>query len=314
MAVTDILGRSDLGDILVPEKDRNEILQGMVGASAILQLAQRVPMSTKVERQPVLSVLPDAYWVTGDTGLKQTTKQEWDNKTMTAEELAVIVPVPEALLADSIIDVFGQIRPRLIEAFGKKLDEACLFGAGGAPATITDEAIVPNSPSIVRGALGDLSQDVGDEGGLMSLVEDNGFAVNGFAARTRIKSALRGLRNADGDLLYQASLQAGTPSQFYGEPIVYPVSNGVFNEQGIDLIAGDWSKAVVGVRQDITFKVFTEGVISDSSGNVVLNLMQQDSVALRVVARYAFAVANPVSAMNDGTGYPFAVLESESAS
>jgi hypothetical protein len=66
-----------------------------------------------------------------------------------------------------------------------------------------------------------------------------------------------------------------------------------------ELIAGDRSMAILGVRSDISFKIFTEGVISDDSGNVVLNLMQQDAVAMRVVARFGFAVAAPAT-LNDG--------------
>lgn len=317
MAVNNLLSRAEAGDF-IPVAESNQIIQGMIGSSAVLQLAQRVPMSTKQEKTKVLSALPDAYWVDGDTGLKQTTKMDWDNKTITAEELAVIVPVPEAVLADSAIDLFAQIRPRLVEAFGKKLDEACLFGVD-APASFTD-AIVPDAiaagNSIGRGDLGDLGQDVGDAGGLLALIEEDGYVATGYAARTSIRAALRGMRNANGDPAFIQSLQAGTPDQFYANPITYPVSNGTFNAQGVDLIAGDWSKAVVGVRQDITFKLFTEGVISDGSGNVVLNLMQQDSVALRVVARYGFAVSTPISAQNIDatTPYPFSVLESESAS
>ena len=49
---------------------------------------------------PVLSALPVAYWVTGDTGMKQTTTAAWQSKTITVDELAVIVPVPENVLDD----------------------------------------------------------------------------------------------------------------------------------------------------------------------------------------------------------------------
>ncbi|NLV74050.1 MAG: hypothetical protein GXY52_05140, partial [Chloroflexi bacterium] len=40
--------------------------------------------------------LPTAYFVDGETGLKQTTKVEWANVMLSAEELAVIVPVPQS--------------------------------------------------------------------------------------------------------------------------------------------------------------------------------------------------------------------------
>jgi HK97 family phage major capsid protein len=318
MAVNDIITRSDTGEgsgTLIPEAERKEILKGLPAASAVLQLARKVNMSTKVERQPVLSALPAAYWVTGDTGLKQTTKAEWENKTLTAEEIAVIIPVPEALIADAGYDIFGELRPLIIEAIGIKLDEATLFGTD-APAGFT-EAIVPDAISagntVDLGSGVDVAADISE---VMSAVEEDGFMVNGFAARTRMKGRLRGLRDANEGLLFQPSLQAGTPGTLYGENIAYSDANGAWNAEFVDLIAGDWSKAVVGVRQDITFKLFTEGVISDGSGNVVLNLMQQDSVALRVVARYGFAVANPINRLHEveASRYPFAVLETTEGS
>ena len=77
-----------------------------------------------------------------------------------------------------------------------------------------------------------------------------------------------------------------------------------------ELIAGDRNAAILGVRQDFTFDIFTEGVISDGSGNVVLNLMQQDAAAMRAVGRFAFAVANPINAEGVAAAnrLPFAVL------
>ena len=43
---------------------------------------------------------------------------------MTAAELAVIVPVPEAVLADSSFDIMGEVQPRVREAMGAKIDNA----------------------------------------------------------------------------------------------------------------------------------------------------------------------------------------------
>jgi hypothetical protein len=69
------------------------------------------------------------------------------------------------------------------------------------------------------------------------------------------------------------------------------------------------------MRQDITWKVFTEGVISDGDGKVVLNLMQQDSVALRVTMRLAYATSNPVTALNASsvTRFPFGAVQASTA-
>lgn len=312
MAVDDLTERSDV-DALIPEKDRKEIITNLPAASAALTLMKRVTMSTKKERQPVLSALPTAYWVEGDTGLKQTTKAEWENKYLEAEELAVLVPIPDAVRDDAEFDVWEELKPSIVEALGAKIDEATIFDVDTPPsfpdAVITGATKAGNT--VTREDLGDLAADVGEEDGVMNVVEEDGFAVTGFAARTRLKARLRGLRDANGALLFQPSLQAGTPATLYDEPIVYPDGNGAWEDRGVELIAGDWSKAVIGIRQDITYRVFDSGVISDEDGKVILNLMQQDSSVLRVVMRVGFVVANPINRRRqvEEDRYPFAILQ-----
>ena len=51
-------------------------------------------------------------------------------------------------------------------------------------------------------------------------------------------------------------------------------------------------------------------MISDDAGVTILNLMQQDSAALRMVLRVAYVTANPISRLApvEASRYPFAVL------
>ena len=65
------------------------------------------------------------------------------------------------------------------------------------------------------------------------------------------------------------------------------------------------------IRQDLTMRLFTEGIIQDpATGNTMFNLMQQDMVALRVTMRLGYQVPNPIACANedDATRYPFSVL------
>ena len=76
------------------------------------------------------------------------------------------------------------------------------------------------------------------------------------------------------------------------------------------LITGKMDEAKYAIRSDMSWKLFTEGVISDDQGRVILNLMQQDSKAMRVVMRLGWAIPNPIHKLRAGRqGYPFAVLE-----
>ena len=65
---------------------------------------------------------------------RQTSSMAWEKKRLYAEELAVIIPIPEAVLDDTNYDIWGEVKPRIVEAMGRRIDEAVLFGTG-APST-----------------------------------------------------------------------------------------------------------------------------------------------------------------------------------
>lgn len=302
-----VIERGDNGDPLVPEPMVAEVIKEAAKSSAILSRSRTVRMSSKTNRQPVLSVLPQAYWVNGDTGLKQTSKAEWENVILTAEELAVIIPVPEAYIADSGVPIWDEVRPLLGQAIGAKIDAACIFG-DDAPATFETSvfSLAEDAGNVVVAGTGDdLAVDVAALGEMLA---EQGYSLNGFMSKPGFQWRLRGQRTADGHPIYNET------DGLYGRAL-NEVDTGAWDANEALLIGGDFYKSIVGIRQDVTFKVFTEGVISDSAGNVVLNLMQQDSVALRVVARYAFATAKPVTTLEAvaANRAPFAILAPGSA-
>ncbi|GAA2108152.1 phage major capsid protein [Streptomyces synnematoformans] len=313
MPYNTLISRDPSNDPLVPTPVSAEIIQQMPEQSAILQLARRVPLSTKTQRQPVLDVLPLAYFVGGDTGLKQTSTQDWKNVDLIVEEIAAIVPIPEAYLDDAQMPIWEQVRPRLVEALGAKLDGAAMFATDKPstwPTGIYQSAVAAGNV-VVAGAGDDFAQDVT---AVAEMVTQDGFSVDGFASRPGLNWKLVGMRSTDGTPIYQPNLQGRPGGNLYGYPLA-EIKNGSWDLSEAELLMGDWSKAIVGMRQDITFKLFTEGVISDDSGNVVLNLMQQDSVALRVVMRVAFATANPATRLNtnSATRSPFGVVQAATA-
>lgn len=99
-------------EALIQEQLINTIQQDAPKQSVFMGLARKLPnMTSKQTRMPVLDMLPMAYWVNGDNGFKQTSEQAWDNVYLTAEELAVIVPIPEAVVDDASFDILGEILP-----------------------------------------------------------------------------------------------------------------------------------------------------------------------------------------------------------
>lgn len=303
--------RADIG-ALIPEDVSREIIQGVPENSAVMRLARRLPNMSRAQRRlPILSTLLTAYFVTGDTGLKQTTEAAWGNKYIDAEELAVIVPIPQAVLDDSDYDLWAEIRPRISEAMGIAFDQAVLYGTN-APAAWPDDIVAgatAASNTVTLGALGDLYDDIMGENGVIAKPELDGFAVNGHVAHMSMRGKLRGLRDLQGQPLFVRTMQAATMYELDGAPMIFP-ANGAIDDSEALMISGDWTQLVYAMRQDITFSIADTGVIQDASNAIVYNLFQQDMVALRAVMRVGWQLPNPINRFNpvEANRYPFGIL------
>ena len=143
------------------------------------------------------------------------------------------------------------------------------------------------------------------EGGLISKVELDGFNPNGVMAAIQMRGKLRGLVDTTGQPIFKSDMQGNTRYGLDGMDMYFPM-NGAFDPNQAQMIVGDWSQLVYAIRQDMTFKIFTEGVIQDpNSKEIVYNLMQNDMVALRAVMRLGWEIANPVNAFNEDITNPF---------
>lgn len=298
---------------LIPTQESNEIIQGVVTQSAVLQRGRRLAnMTSRQYKMPVLDMLPIAYFVNGDTGQKQTTKQAWDKKFITAEEIAVIVPIPEAVLDDSEYDIWGEVRPRIVEAFGKVIDGAILFDVNkpdswrdGVVATATKAGSV-----VTLGSSDNLYDKIMGEDGVIAKVEGSGYFVNGHMADISMRAKLRGLKDANENPIFKSDMQSGTNYTLDGSPMNFP-NNGSFDKSKALMISGDFSQLTYAIRQDITFKLFTEGVVQNTDGSIAYNLMQNDMVALRAVMRLGWEIPNPINSVQKDKAKrcPFSLLK-----
>lgn len=319
MTYTAMVDRVEAGP-LIPEDAAREIIKEATEKSYALSAFKRKQMSRKQQRLPVFDRKPVAYFVNGDTGLKQSSDVRWDNIYLNAEELAVIVPVPDLLVEDSAFDIWGELRPEVTEAIAAKVDEAIFFGVDRPtlwPPGILQGATAASMTYTVGASTVDVFEDINRT---MSLLENTGYDVQSFYAASRIRGVLRGVRDSSKGFLYPATGPANTGAQnagWKGEVWNTPVFTSKMGFAGFNATTGnplmfalDTDNFIVSVRDDINMKVFTEGVISNDSGVVILNLMQQDAKALRVTFRLAWAAANPVTRLqpNRALRYPAAVL------
>jgi len=288
---------------LIPEQVMDEIFKEAQKYSKVLQLFRRLPnMSSDKMRLKVVDSLPITYWVneSSNNGRKQNTKMAWENVYLTAEELAVIVPIKDNVLDDADVDIWEQVKPELVKAIGKKIDQAVLFGVD-AP-TSFGNGIVPDIIAKAKSVTetNNLYKDIND---VMTLVEEGGHEVTGLLGGVGLKGKFRMMTDTTGQPLNTTEI--GSLNRAF-------VDNGAWDKTKATLIAGDFNEAVYSIRKDVTFDVFREGVIQNADGSIAYNLMQEDMSAIRVTFRFGTAIPNPVTSLDGSeTRYPFAALVPE---
>ncbi|MEU9310869.1 phage major capsid protein [Streptomyces sp. NPDC048256] len=315
MAYNNVTSRTDAA-ALIPEEVSNEMLGKATEQSAALSLFRRVPVGRNQVRFPVLSALPVAYFVGGDTGLKQTTEIAWANKFLNIEEIATIMPVPDNVLADVDANIWDEAMPLLTEAFGRTLDAAIFFGTNAPsswPADVTTAATAAGN-DVTEAATAAQGGFFGDLDNLYEKVEADGYEIDGWVASTAAKSKLRKARDTQGRKLDETRV-SGDLQTLDGLPVAYAMK-GLFPAGGgagtnIRLFGGDFSRFVLGVRQDITMKILDQAVIQDNTGAIMFNLAQQDMTAVRLTFRVGWQVSNPINneQATEASRYPAGVLK-----
>jgi HK97 family phage major capsid protein len=311
---------------LIPIERSREILSAAIEQSVVLQFAKKEDMGTQLKDMAALAFKPSAYFVNGDAGLKQTTYAAWKNVRLIAEEIAALIVVPNNVLNDSSVKIWDKMKPEMAEAIGRALDAAVLFGTGKPsswPAALGPQAITASN-TVTHGAS---AIDVGDDvNNVLAAVAADGFMPSGIVMAPQLRYTFQGLRDSQKGLIFQPNDPGVSNSMFgssvnarrgtlWGMPAMTTLS-GVFGDEdtasanAVELFAVDWSQVIIGVRQDITLDFSNSASISDASGAIQLNAFQQDSTIGRVVARFAYAVPNPVTRMNatEATRWPCAVM------
>jgi len=259
-------------------------------------------MSSTESKVKVLDQMIVAGHVNGDTGLKSISNAKWKNKYLTAEEIAVIVPIPDNVVDDAEYDLWGLIQEQVPTAFGRVIDGSIFFGIdkpASHPACLLDQAKNYGKEITLDANNADLYDKLLGVDGAWDSVEKDGYEVTGVLSSVRAKAMLRGLKDTTGQPLFLSSMNAGVASySVFGTPLTF-ATNGVWDDTKALMLGGDFSQMVYSIRSDIKMKLFDSGIITDNNNNIIYNLMQQDMKAIRFTFRYAWQVPNPMTLLND---------------
>lgn len=275
--------------------------------SVVLQNARRVPMPAHATKFPVLQETVKAHFLNPDgdeknldISRKPISKIRMGGKVITAEEIAVIVPISDAVRDDSLYDLDDVVFSAVSSAMAEAVDNAVIWGVE-KPRTF-DKSLytgATDANNFVTGTA-DLATDIAK---VSQLLNRQGVQPNGFIGSPGAQWDLVNLRaSGSGVPIYSPSLVANQPNSLYGYP-VNEVTNGTWDPSKANIFAVDWDKVLIGTRQDITIEVFREGSIHDPvTGEFLYSLMQQDLHAVRAVMRIGYAV---LDAPNNLSASPF---------
>ena len=288
-------------EALIEVQAIREIMEGTVKESKALQMFRRLPnMTSNKTKMRVLDALPLAYWQGSDTASKKTTKLAWDNKYINAEELAVIVPIAENVLEDADYDIWAEVKPRIVEAFAKKIDQAIFTGVDKPTGFRADLLTsVLNAGAMITPSTDTLYASINKA---MVKVEESGYNVTGVLGGMDLKGKFRMMLDTVGQPIRGTEIDSLNKAY---------IDNGAWDKNLAQLIVGDFSQAVYSIRQDITYKVLDQAVIQDpATGDIVYNLAQQDMVALRITMRLGWEIPNVINSLQEDASvrFPFAAV------
>jgi len=300
-----------LGDFsgVIPPVLSTAIIQEVTQTSAAMRLCSRLPMGTGVTQMPIPKTLPTASWVTAATGRKPYTNVGLQTQTITAEEVAAVVAIPDKMVEDSSINLWNYTRPLLAQAIAIALDGAVLFGVN-APASFPAGGLMAAATAVNSG-----TDAVDTINKTMGAVEGQGLTPTGGASDLPNRSLLRGLRATTNELILgTTSIDNYAVPTIYGLPVSYIPFQGKSGANPADYLVGDWTYAILGVRSDIRYLIDPSAVIADASGVVQVSGFQDNVTPMKVWARFGFTVISPVTALFPAGAKAFAKSDLHGAS
>jgi len=276
---------------LIQEAYSSDLLNAAVQASTALTAFTTVNMGTKLTHLPVLATLPEADWVgesaTDPEGVKPQSEVTWADRTLVAEEVAVIIPVHENVIDDATEAILGDLAALGGQAVGKKLDQAVFLGVD-KPSSWVSPALLPAAVSagqvftVVDGTA-NANDLVGASNKAAEAIATAGWQPDTLVSSLALRYQVSNLRDANGFPIFREESFNGFRTFFN--------RNGAWDASSVSALIVDSSRVKIGVRQDITVKFLDQATVGS------INLAERDMVALRFKARYAYVLGTAATSM-----------------
>lgn len=245
------------------------IMKEVAENSLVMQLGRYIEMDGKQEKKFVIQTDGvSAYWV-NETEKIKTDKPQLIEATLVAKKLGIILVASREALNYTWQRFFDEMKPQIVDAFYKKIDEAGLLGLEN-PFANSVTKVATDSGAVIQGPI--------NYENILKLEEklyENDIEPNAFVSKVQNRPALREARDGDKKTIYDKANNTL-------DGIIVADMKSKQIKKG-DLIAGNFDHLVYGVPYNITYKISEEGQISTmkNSDDTPINLFEQEMIAIR---------------------------------
>ena len=248
------VGTDSEGGYLVPDEFERTLIEALEEENIFRRIATVIHSNSGDRKIPVVASKGTAGWI-DEEGLYPESDDSFGQLSLGAYKLGTMIKISEELLNDSAFDMEGYITREFARRIGTKEEEAFFKGDGtGKPLGLladtggADIGVTTTGASITADDVIDLYYSL-----RVPYRKKAKWIMNDSTV-----SALRKLKDQNGQYLWQPSLVAGTPNTILGcevisSPFMPSIATG---EKAIAF--GDYSYYWIADRQGRTFKRLNE--------------------------------------------------------
>lgn len=282
---------------LIPEPLANEVIRIVPEGYGVArrEMAYNLLTEGNTKRVTALGSALSVFWV--DEGEKKPASQPgFSLVTLALKKLVTIVPMTEESVEDAGVNLTELVGQLIREAVEKEEDMQFFNGDGTVWTGLLNDSNIPATTLAATKYAAAIRPE-----NIIALEDGTALSVNGkYYMHRTVLSAIRTIRqNADGtgDYLYNP-LGGGDFGTINGKPVVLVEGMPTLSEANAAnkpiMLYGDLKRgAAYGEKSDVKLKLLDQATITDVDGETVINLAEQDMLALRAVKRVGYKVTLP---------------------
>ena len=211
------IGEKADGGYLAPDEFERTLVEALEEEDIFRNLANVIQTSSGDRKIPVVATKGNASWVDEEGAIPES-DDSFKQVTLSAYKLATMIKVSEELLNDSAFDLESYIAKEFGRRMGTKEEEAFFVGDGtGKPTGILDGTAGGEIGKTTASSTAITFDEIMD---LFYSLRSPYRKKATFLMNDSTVKAIRKLKDAQGQYLWQPSVTAGTPDTILNRPVL----------------------------------------------------------------------------------------------